>query len=297
MFGGNAADTDILLRAPNAFGLCRAASAVGILYPARIRADAPLCRASAPPCFRAGAGGSRTDCAGVTVSFGTRRSDMRLVAALQSVGWIMSAVSDRPRAPVLRSEPRAQLPERAQREALLSHARALIAAKPIAPAPAMPIAPKVQSVVPPVLPTGQRVRLQMFCSGAGVAFIGIGLERNGVVQLVGHELPGPGNGGGALPARSYTFAGAVREWNCPVCRAAPAGIEAFCCDCACFSDVLHCGGYAGHMVYCACGDLGEANFRLVPSLSVRGHATARVPAMRLMSRPLPPPALLPRCLR
>jgi hypothetical protein len=69
----------------------------------------------------------------------------------------------------------------------------------------------------------------------------------------------------------------LREWNCPVCRAAPAGVEAFGCACACFSDVLHCGGRAGRKVYCTCGGFGKPIFRRVPTLSVRDHASAHAP--------------------
>ena len=210
----------------------------------------------------------------------------------------MSNTVDRNRAPARQTELRAQLPARAEREAILSRARALVASQSAAPVPALPTVPKVRKPVP-TLPTGRRVRLQMFCSGADRSFIGIGLERNGLVQLVGHELPAAGNGGGDAPlAQSYTYMGALREWNCPVCRAAPAGVEAFSCDCACFSDVLHCGGRRGSGVYCACGAFGEPNFRVVPSLSVRGHASAHTPVKRLLAEPRQSPhALLPRCLR
>jgi len=149
----------------------------------------------------------------------------------------------------------------------------------------------------------------MFCSAAGIAFIAIGLEHNSHVQLVGSESPSGGNrAGDAVPIiRAYTYIGALREWNCPVCRLAPAGVEAFGCACACFSDVLHCGGRAGGNVYCACGAFGEPNFRRVPSLSVRGHALPSPPAaplrrggppMHLLTGPpQAPKPLLPHCLR
>jgi hypothetical protein len=148
----------------------------------------------------------------------------------------------------------------------------------------------------------------MFCSAAGVAYVGIGLEHNGEVQVVSAELPSGGNGGGsAAPVlQAYTYIGALREWNCPVCRLAPAGVEAFGCACACFSDVLHCGGRSNGSVHCACGGFGEPNFRRVPSLSVRGHASARPPvnplrrggtALLLIGPPQAPQPLLPRCLR
>jgi hypothetical protein len=212
----------------------------------------------------------------------------------------MTTTVERTRAPLLQTEPRAQLPARAEREAILSRARALVASQSAAQVRAPPVAPKVEGPAPAALPAGQRVRLQMFCSGAGRSFIGIGLERNGLVQLVGRELPAAGNGTGNAPlARSYTYIGALREWNCPICRAAPAGVEAFGCDCACFSDVLHCGGRRGSGVYCACGAFSEPNFRLVPSLAVRGHASAHTPTKRLLlaGPRQPPQALLPRCLR
>jgi hypothetical protein len=193
------------------------------------------------------------------------------------------------------------LPSVAAREGILERARAVIAREQSAPM-ARPDAAAVEAK-PPRLPTGRRVRLQMFCSGAGRSFIGIGLERNGTVQLIGAELASARRDGGGAPLmRAFTYLGALREWNCPVCRGAPAGVEAFGCDCACFSDVLHCGGRVGRNVHCACGGFIEARFRRVPSLAVRGHASPRTPtvplgpARRLLSAPAPPP-LLPRCLR
>jgi hypothetical protein len=160
----------------------------------------------------------------------------------------------------------------------------------------------------PALPPGRRVRLQMYCSGAGIAYVGIGLEHKGEVQLIGAELPSGGNRGGsqAPVLTAYTYIGALREWNCPVCRAAPAGMEAFGCSCACFSDVLHCGGRASENVYCACGGFGAPQFERVASLAVRGHASPRTPvktlqgtrsAFLLTRPPQTPQALLPRCLR
>jgi hypothetical protein len=148
----------------------------------------------------------------------------------------------------------------------------------------------------------------MFCSGTGIAYIGIGLEHNGQVQLIGSELPPTGSRGGdeAPVLRAYTYIGALRKWNCPVCRAAPAGVEAFGCACACFSDVLHCGGRSSGNVYCACGNFGQPQFERVPSLPVRGHASPRTPAnplrrsgsaLLLTRPPQAPQPLLPRCLR
>jgi hypothetical protein len=236
------------------------------------------------------------------------------------------AVIDRVRAPVLREEPRAQLPERAERETILARARSMAAshsvARPPGNAAAAVVEAKCSAVAeevpalsrrqaasePPLLP-GRRVRLQMFCSGSGVAFVGVGLEHEGYVQLIGHEFPQRGDGGGtAAPVRrAYTYIGALRTWDCPACRLAPAGVEAFGCACACFSDVLHCGGRAGGNVYCACGAFGEPNFRRVPTLSVRGHVSASPPAaplgragppMQLLTGPpQAPQPLLPRCLR
>jgi hypothetical protein len=224
---------------------------------------------------------------------------------------------DRPRAPVVQEAPGAQLPALAEREAILSRARALVSAQ--SGVPALPSERTTRDMAAarfsggrvraePVLPAGQRVRLQMFCSGSGVAYIGVGLEHKGDVQLVGHELPATGCGGGkeAPVVRAYNFIGALRDWNCPVCGLAPAGAEAFGCACACFSDVLHCGGRSGGNVHCACGAFGEPDFRRVPSLSVRGHASARGPAnplrrgrpaLLLSGPPEQAQPLLPRCLR
>jgi hypothetical protein len=219
--------------------------------------------------------------------------------------------------PIVEEEPHAQLPALAERERILSRARAVVAGQSAPPvpqseasyaAPALARFSRQQVTGEPALPPSRRVRLQMFCSGVGRGFIGIGLEHNGHVQLVSHESPsgGEGRSADAPVLRAYNYIGALREWNCPVCRLAPAGAEAFGCACACFSDVLHCGGRADGNVYCACGAFGEANFRRVPSLAVRGHATARTPAaplrrggsaLLLTGPPREPKPLAPRCLR
>jgi len=226
--------------------------------------------------------------------------------------------TDRTRAVVLQEAPPSHLPALAEREAILSKARALATRQPAgvpavrsagrqAPA-AFPADLQARARVEPALPPGQRVRLQMFCSGTGIAYIGIGLEHNGQVQLIGSELPPTGSRGGdeAPVLRAYTYIGALRKWNCPVCRAAPAGVEAFGCACACFSDVLHCGGRSSGNVYCACGNFGQPQFERVPSLPVRGHASPRTPAnplrrsgsaLLLTRPPQAPQPLLPRCLR
>jgi hypothetical protein len=234
---------------------------------------------------------------------------------------------DRTRAPVLQEAPAAQLPALAEREAILSRARNLVANQSASVAQRRAVGARAvvestraavstqlaslsrkEGLAERVLPPGQRVRLQMFCSGAGIAYIGIGLEHDGNVQLVGAESPNAGNGRGNAGSllQAYNYIGALREWNCPVCRRAQAGTEAFGCVCACFSDVLHCGGRAGGNVHCACGAFGEPDFRRVPSLSVRGHASARAPvnrlrpgrpALLLSGPPQEPKPLLPRCLR
>jgi hypothetical protein len=226
--------------------------------------------------------------------------------------------TDRTRALVLPEAPPSQLPALAEREAILAKARALTtrqsAGLPVVQ-PARNRAPlarapdtRAMARAEPALPEGHRVRLQMFCSRVGIAYIGIGLEHNGEVQLIGSEGPSAGNRGNsqAPVVRSYTYIGALREWNCPVCRAAPAGLEAFGCSCACFSDVLHCGGRASENVYCACGGFGERQFEWVPTLPVRGHASPRTPlnplrrtrsAVLLTRAPETPQPLLPHCLR
>jgi hypothetical protein len=166
------------------------------------------------------------------------------------------------------------LPERSQREALLSHARALVTSRA----------------------GGDRVRLPMVCSATGRGFVGV---VDGVtLQLIGHELPGPGGTGAGADARllrSFSFAGDVRrEWNCPICRQAPGGLEIWACDCRSSSNVLHCGGRCGRRIFCACGQLRDPNFVEVPSLSVTGQTTAAPPARAPAARVLPrAPALLP----
>jgi hypothetical protein len=228
----------------------------------------------------------------------------------------------------IEESPPAALPARAEREAILSRARALVASQSVSDpvrqgnsaarvvqstrsgASTGQLALRRQVPAEPALPVGQRVRLQMFCSAASIGYIGNGLEYKGEVQLVGAELPSRGNGGdkNAPLLRCYTYIGALREWNCPVCRVAHAGVEAFGCACACFSDVLHCGGRVdGGNVYCACGEYGQPEFRSVSSLPVRGHASANAPAaplrrggqrMHLLTGPpQAPQPLLPRCLR
>jgi hypothetical protein len=225
---------------------------------------------------------------------------------------------DRTRAVVLQEAPPAQLPAPAERARILSQARILVTRQSAnlpavrserkQSALALAADPRAKARAEPALPVGHRVRLQMFCSGTGIAYIGIGLEHNGEVQLIGSELPSAGNRGGseAPVLRAYTYIGALREWNCPVCRAAPAGVEAFGCACACFSDVLHCGGRSSGNVYCACGGFGAPQFERVPSLAVRGHASPRTPvnpmrrgrsAFLLRRPPETPQPLLPRCLR
>jgi hypothetical protein len=52
------------------------------------------------------------------------------------------SVLDRKRAPVLHKESSARLPARDEREAILARARAALASKPAAPAPALPVATK-----------------------------------------------------------------------------------------------------------------------------------------------------------
>jgi len=223
--------------------------------------------------------------------------------------------TDRTRPLVLQEAPPAQLPALVERERILSQARRLVtrqssnlpAERKHAPL-ALAADPRAKACAEPALPPGQRVRLQMFCSGTGIAYIGIGLEHNGEVQLIGSEpLSTSTRGGSEAPVlRAYAYIGALREWNCPVCRAAPAGVEAFGCACACFSDVLHCGGRSSANVHCACGGFGAPQFERVPSLAVRGHASPRTPvnslrrgrSAYLLTRPLQAPqALLPRCLR
>jgi hypothetical protein len=170
----------------------------------------------------------------------------------------------------------AALPDKAEREAILSRAHVLAASRPVA----------------------QKVRLPMVCSATGVAFYGIAETEGEQVRLIGHELPdadGNGAAGHAPLLSSFTFTGVSRrEWNCPICRQVPGGVEIWGCSCASYSRVLHCGGRRGRKVYCACGEVREADFYEVPSLSVTGQSMAapavRAPAARVLTRT---PALLP----
>jgi hypothetical protein len=168
------------------------------------------------------------------------------------------------------------LADREYSEAVLSRARTLIATRPAV----------------------EKLRAQAVCSATGVHFPAIVVRKGELVQLVGHEAPGSAGGGvAAALAGSFTFIGAVREWNCPICRVAPGGVEAFCCECPCYADVLHCGARRGSkMIHCACGDFREANFVAAPAPPVLGHiATMQRSAARPLLRRRP--ALLPRCLR
>ncbi|WP_158920924.1 hypothetical protein [Acidisphaera sp. S103] len=128
-----------------------------------------------------------------------------------------------------------------------------VVTRPVIQLPALAVTP----------PARVWARIPMTCSVEGVSFIGlVGRDRNGNAVLTGSELAkrGSARNGGAVNPSAFTFGGAVRDWNCPICGVAPGARDAWGCgsfDCPGMRNVLHCGGRLGRRVHCACGRFVE----------------------------------------
>jgi hypothetical protein len=158
-----------------------------------------------------------------------------------------------------------------------------------------------QSAPPPPAPEIaesriEKVRLQMTCGGTGRPFVTIAERRGDALRLVGNEVPQSGSGHSApaeLLSGSYRVEFAP-GWACPICR---SGETLWTCNCAQFTNALHCGGSGGsrgRARYCACGRLEDRHLVELERIQVRGQsvgatskslparagAPANVPAIR-----------------